>query len=115
MQSFNPTPTSGHDTVVNLPAFTQLCKSVLMYFHVNSARPSLSTPYTGPLPVLFRKDKQFIIKVKNKKMTVFNDRLKPAYVLSEFTDSLVTPSNLQPSKILNSEPVKKDELNVLKP
>lgn len=48
-------------------------------------------------------------------MRISIDRLKPSYILSESTNSLETPSYMQPSKISNWEPVKKDEPIVVKP
>lgn len=58
-------------------------KELKTYDHVflrdDTSRSSLAPAYSGPYKVIARRDKKFIIVVRNKEMTVSIDRLKQAF------------------------------------
>ncbi|GBO14344.1 hypothetical protein AVEN_177877-1 [Araneus ventricosus] len=60
---------------------------------------------TGPRPAISRKEKTFVLKINNKNITVSVDRIKPAYVLSESSDSLLSTHKIEdaPSPIYEPE------------
>ncbi|KAF8787923.1 hypothetical protein HNY73_009472 [Argiope bruennichi] len=87
MQSINPISTSRHSVKpIYIHASLSTCSHV--FLRVDSVKPPLSPPYTGPHPVISRKDKTFVLKINNKNVTVSIDRVKPAYVLTGSNDSL---------------------------
>ncbi|GFV73724.1 transposon Ty3-G Gag-Pol polyprotein [Trichonephila clavipes] len=54
------------------------------YFRRNDKiRPPLTPPYTGPHMIKSRSDKNFVICINNKNVTVTIDRCKPAFEFSE--------------------------------
>ncbi|GBO18015.1 hypothetical protein AVEN_34910-1 [Araneus ventricosus] len=96
MQSINPVSTSSHSIKpICIHPSLQTCSHV--FLRVHSAKPPLSPPYTGPHPVISRKGKTFVLKINNKNITVSIHRIKPAYVLSESSASLLsTPTSPHP-------------------
>ena len=54
-----------------------------VFIRVDSARPPLTPPYTGPYKVLQRKPKSFKLQIRNLADWVSIDRLKPAYLLED--------------------------------
>ncbi|XP_035204817.1 uncharacterized protein LOC118179760 [Stegodyphus dumicola] len=83
-------PTSRHiQSPIYVHPALQTCSHV--FLRIDSVKPPLTPPYTGPHTVVKRMDKNFIIEVNNKKITVTIDRLKPAYMLSECINSPVIP------------------------
>ncbi|UYV66016.1 hypothetical protein LAZ67_3006193 [Cordylochernes scorpioides] len=52
------------------------------YLTQEEVKKALEPPYEGPFKVLRREEKYFIIKIKNKEVSVSIDRLKPAYLLN---------------------------------
>ncbi|XP_055943263.1 uncharacterized protein LOC129972957 [Argiope bruennichi] len=91
MQSINPIPTSRH-SVKPIYIHPSLSTCSHLFLRVDSVKPPLSPPYTGPHLVISRKDKTFVLKVNNKNVTVSIDRVKPAYVLTGSDDSLPSVS-----------------------
>ncbi|XP_035212729.1 uncharacterized protein LOC118186708 [Stegodyphus dumicola] len=90
MHLVRPIPTSRHiQSPIYVHPALQTCSRV--FLRIDSVKPSLTTPYTGPHTVVERMDKNFIIEVNNKKITVTIDCLKPAYMLSECINSPVIP------------------------
>ncbi|GFW03909.1 uncharacterized protein TNCV_2050251 [Trichonephila clavipes] len=59
-------------------------------------RPPLTPPYTGPHLVKSRSDKNFVICINNKNITVTIDRCKPAFEFSEDFNSQKVSSNFEP-------------------
>ncbi|GBM88711.1 hypothetical protein AVEN_204007-1 [Araneus ventricosus] len=93
MQSINPISTSRH-SIQPIYIHPSLQFRSHVFLRVDSVKPPLSPPYTGPHPVISRKVKTFVLKINNKNITVSIDRIKPAYVLSESSDSLLsTPTS----------------------
>jgi cleavage and polyadenylation specificity factor subunit 1 len=99
MQSLNPISTSRHSVKSTyIHPSLQSCSHV--FLRVDSVKPPLSPPYTGPHPVISRKEKNFVLKINDKNITVSIDRIKPAYILSDFADSHTpTPNSSQQSII----------------
>ncbi|GBN74697.1 hypothetical protein AVEN_46541-1 [Araneus ventricosus] len=88
-KSINPISTRRHSVKpIYIHPSLQTCSHV--FLRVESVKPPLSPPYTGPHPVISRKEKTFVLQINNKNITVSIDRIKPAYVLSESSDSLLT-------------------------
>lgn len=84
MQSLNPISPSRHSTQnIYVNPSLQSCSHV--FLRTDSVQPPLTPPYTGPHPVISRDNKVFVIKIKDKNVTVSIDRLKPAYMLSDST------------------------------
>ncbi|GBM12271.1 hypothetical protein AVEN_155274-1 [Araneus ventricosus] len=91
MQSINPISTSRHSVKpIYIHPSLQTCSHV--FLRVDSVKPPLSPLYTGPHTVINRKEKTFVLKINNKKITVSINCIKPAYVLSESEDSLLSTS-----------------------
>ncbi|GFW85464.1 pro-Pol polyprotein [Trichonephila clavipes] len=59
-------------------------------------RPPLTSPDTGPHLVKSRSDKNFVICINNKNVTVTIDRCKPAFEFSEDFNSQKGSSNFEP-------------------
>ncbi|GBL88297.1 hypothetical protein AVEN_102977-1 [Araneus ventricosus] len=93
MQSINPISTSRHSVQhIYIHPTSQTCSRV--FLRVDSVKPPLSPPYTGPHPAISRKEKTFVLQINNKNITVSIGRIKRAYVLSESSDSLLsTPTS----------------------
>ncbi|UYV65868.1 hypothetical protein LAZ67_3005763 [Cordylochernes scorpioides] len=53
-----------------------------VFLRTDRVKKALEPPYEGPFQVLRREEKYFIIKIKNKEVSVSKDRLKPAYLLN---------------------------------
>ncbi|GBL96502.1 hypothetical protein AVEN_229945-1 [Araneus ventricosus] len=114
MQSMNPISTSRHCIKpIYIHPSLQTCSQV--FLRVDSVKPPLPPPYTGPHPIISRKEKSFVLKINDKNITVSLGRIKPAYVLSESSDTLLstpTPThkpedelnfNLQMNLILSNQ------------
>lgn len=92
--TLKPVPASRHD---NPSTFVykalKTCPSV--YLRDDTVRGSLQRPYTGPYPVISRKDKTFKILKNAKHVIVSIDRLKPAFTLANHvtfeSPGIVTP------------------------
>ncbi|GBO25102.1 hypothetical protein AVEN_17272-1 [Araneus ventricosus] len=69
------------------PAERDLSVCSHVFLRVDAVQPSLSQPYTGPYKVLTRTNKNFLVFKDNKKVTVTNDRLKPAHLLLDNVNS----------------------------
>ena len=54
-----------------------------VFVRIDSSRPPLTPPYTGPYKVLQRKPKAFQLQIRNATDWVSIDRLKPAYLLDD--------------------------------
>lgn len=103
MKSLNPISTSRHcNKSVYIHPTLQTCSHV--FLRVDSVKPPFTAPYTGPHPVISRKDKYFVIKIKDKNVTVSIDRLKPAYVLSDSTESPNIKIPYQPTEVTQNTP-----------
>ncbi|XP_035232591.1 uncharacterized protein LOC118204370 [Stegodyphus dumicola] len=84
MQSLIPIATSKHcSEPIHIHPSLKSCSHV--YLRIDSVKPPLQQPYSGPHPVIERYDKTFIISVHGKNQTVSIDRLKPAFFISDKT------------------------------
>ncbi|XP_035207411.1 uncharacterized protein LOC118182202 [Stegodyphus dumicola] len=89
MQSLIPIATSKHcSEPIHIHPSLKSCSHV--YLRINSVKPPLQQPYSGPHPVIERYDKTF-----NGKNEIFSiDRLKPAFFIIDKTFAFNTkPSN----------------------
>lgn len=64
-----------------------LSKVPYVFVRDDTVRKPLKPPYDGPYQVLKRGSKVYVIQLPGRKVTVSIDRLKPAYVLNESTES----------------------------
>ncbi|KAG8180265.1 hypothetical protein JTE90_019546 [Oedothorax gibbosus] len=95
MWDLNPVATSAHGSVrTYVNPSMKTCTHV--FLRVDSVRPPLRQPYTGPHKIVERSNKTVCIELKGKKSTVSIDRVKPAYLMSDgavqLTDKNI-PSN----------------------
>ncbi|GFY01378.1 uncharacterized protein TNCV_849861 [Trichonephila clavipes] len=67
-----------------------------VFLRNDKIRPPLTPPYTGPHLVKSRSDKNFVICINNKNVTVTIDRCKPAFEFSEDFNSQKGSSNFEP-------------------
>ncbi|GFU33077.1 transposon Ty3-G Gag-Pol polyprotein [Trichonephila clavipes] len=74
----------------SLSTFTQV------FFRNDKIGPPLTPPSTGPHLVKSRSDKNFVICINNKNVTVTIDRCKPAFEFSEDFNSQKGSSNFEP-------------------
>ena len=75
----------------------QSCASV--FVKCDLVRNSLQPPYIGPFPVVHRGDKTFVVRMKGVKRVISIDRLKPAFVISDVSNSptISRPATSSPS------------------
>ncbi|GFX11694.1 transposon Ty3-G Gag-Pol polyprotein [Trichonephila clavipes] len=66
-----------------------------VFLRNDKIRPPLTPPYTGPHLVKSRSDKNFVICINNKNVTVTIDRCKPAFEFSEDFNSQKSSSNFE--------------------
>ncbi|GBM56795.1 hypothetical protein AVEN_38360-1 [Araneus ventricosus] len=70
MQSINPISTSRHSIkAIYIHPSLQTCSHV--FLRVDSVEPPLSPPYTGPHPVISRKEKTFVLKINDKNINYY--------------------------------------------
>ncbi|XP_046973849.1 uncharacterized protein LOC124540391 [Vanessa cardui] len=81
-----PVP-AAHHTPKKRFVFRDLDTADQVFLRQDALRKSLQPPYTGPYQVIKRGQKTFQILVKNKKITVSIDRLKPAYTIKSDSDT----------------------------
>ncbi|GFW05177.1 retrovirus-related Pol polyprotein from transposon 412 [Trichonephila clavipes] len=62
-----------------------------VFLRVDKVSPSLCQPYTGPHEVLSRNDKHITININRKKSCVSLDRVKPAFVFKDLSDTIPDP------------------------
>ena len=67
-------------TATHIPE--DLSHSMHVFVRIDSHRPPLTRPYTGPYKVIHRKPKTFQIEINGKPDWIAIDRLKPAYLSS---------------------------------
>ncbi|GFS43624.1 transposon Tf2-6 polyprotein [Nephila pilipes] len=69
--------------------------STSSHFCIDKVRPPLTPSYSGPHMIKNRSDKNFVIDLKGKSITVTIDRLKAVYEFSEEIPLRVTPKAIQ--------------------
>ena len=65
-----------------------------VYVRTDAVRTPLQPPYTGPYPIIQRRDKYFTLDIRGRKENISIDRLKVAYLDTDLlppSPSLVTP------------------------
>ncbi|UYV66339.1 hypothetical protein LAZ67_4001365 [Cordylochernes scorpioides] len=81
MENFGPRP-KNLKTNQNIFVHKNLRSCSHVFLRTDRVKKALEPPYEGPFQVLRREEKYFIIKIKNKEVSVSIDRLKPAYLLN---------------------------------
>lgn len=71
-----------------------------MFLRNDSVRGVLQSTYDGPYEVIERGEKNFVIKLNKRKLTVNIDRLKPAYVLAN--ENTKNDNYISESSVLNN-------------
>ena len=66
----------------------ELLKCTHVFLRDDTQRPPLTPAYKGPFKVLNRNNKVFLLEKFPRPISVSIDRLKPAFILSEISDSL---------------------------
>lgn len=91
MQSIRPTETrSSTQQNVYVPKSLDTCTHV--FVRIDKIKPSLHPAYDGPLEVVRRFRKQFVVKMNNKNVSIAIDRLKPAFgILSAVSATMDKP------------------------
>ncbi|GBN83549.1 hypothetical protein AVEN_153947-1 [Araneus ventricosus] len=80
MREMNIVATSTHGkTKFYVNPSLKICSHV--FLRIDSVKPPLYQPYTGPHKVLTRTEKNFIIELNGRTSTVSIDRVKPAYLI----------------------------------
>ena len=79
-------PTATRKNFRNSRLFKDLATCTHVFVRVDAVKKSLQPPYNGPYRVLERKDKVFLLDIKGKRDTVSIDRLKVAYIDTDFVD-----------------------------
>ncbi|GBM58377.1 Transposon Ty3-G Gag-Pol polyprotein [Araneus ventricosus] len=94
MRKLNPTnPTyHGNDKFFVNPSLKS-CSHV--FLRIDKVRPPLTPPYSGPHIVKSRTDKNLVIDLNGRNVTVTIDRCKPAYEFSETISPRATPKVIQ--------------------
>ncbi|GBN73255.1 Pro-Pol polyprotein, partial [Araneus ventricosus] len=94
MRKLNPTnPTyHGNDKFFVNPSL-KFCSHV--FLRIDKVRPPLTPPYSGPHIVKSRTDKNLVIDLNGRNVTVTIDRCKPAYEFSETISPRATPKVIQ--------------------
>lgn len=85
-----------------------------VFIRTDAHKTPLQAPYKGPFRVLRNGEKFFKIEINGKPDTVSIDRLKPAYLVHQSTDSTITSNHLtnnQPSIVPSSINGQKNQTN----
>ena len=103
MRQLRPTQTRRSERNVYVPTELHTCSHV--FLRVDSVRPSMKPPYTGPYRVVSRSNKTMTIESGGQKQTVSLDRVKPAFILEDDREpqSRVTPSHIS-TPVVHREP-----------
>ncbi|CAH2083764.1 unnamed protein product [Euphydryas editha] len=91
VQCLLPSAGSRHHSNRPVFIFKDLSTASHVFLRDDSAHGSFKPAYTGPHQVLFRGDKIFKLLVRGKEVTVSVDRLKPAYILQDPTNTIDPP------------------------
>lgn len=86
MQKLHPTPASRH-TNKSIFVYKDLTTASHVFLREDALRGALQPAYTGPYAVIERDNKVFKILIRGKHVTVSVDRLKPAYILNNSSQS----------------------------
>ena len=85
MHELKPTPSRFQPHNALIPKDLHSCSHV--YVRHDAVRKPLQPPYDGPFKVLRRMDKYFVLDIKGREQTISLDRLKVAYLDSDFLPS----------------------------
>lgn len=110
MREMNPVATSTHgQTKFYVNPSLNTCSHV--FLRVDTVKPPLCQPYTGPHKILKRSNKNLTIQLNGRESTVSMDRVKPAYLIP--TTEKVN-SNLQVEKTVNLQSLCPEKNQTLK-
>lgn len=105
MDAIRPTPASRHSLPKTF-VFPELSKCSHIFLRDDTVRRPLQPPYTGPHPVISRKDKTITLFIRGRQTEVSIDRVKPAHLISNDTvNSLPTTTVINP---VVSKPVQQE-------
>lgn len=86
MSKIKPIPTSSHRKE-SIFMFKDLYSSSHVFVRNDTIKAPLQFPYDGPFEVLSRSQKVFKIKINGRESKISVDRLKPAYILNDNSDT----------------------------
>lgn len=89
MQKLRPQQASRHSTKTVF-IHDDLKTAEQVFLRTDALRGGLEPPYTGPYQVVNRSDKTVTIKMTRGPVTVSIDRVKPAYIVSDHEERLLT-------------------------
>ena len=84
MRQLRPASCTNH-SLQNVFVHKDLLTTSHVFVRTDAVRKPLEQPYKGPFKVLSRSDKSFVLDLDGRKDTVSIDRLKPAFVLQDFS------------------------------
>lgn len=97
MRNISPTSTrTATQPSTYIPKNLDNCSHV--FIRVDRVRGPLSTPYSGPYPVIRKLRKFFVVDINGKSTTIGIDRLKPAYGILTLTQCKIENRN-QPKRV----------------
>lgn len=88
-----PTVTSNHSTPLCVFVPKQLSKCAYVFVRHDAVRKSLQPPFDGPFRVIKREKKHFVIRIRDKDITIGIDLLKPAFGIKEDVATSPTPES----------------------
>ncbi|GFW90615.1 uncharacterized protein TNCV_566531 [Trichonephila clavipes] len=83
MRKLSPISPDYHSCPKKSYVHQSLSTCTHVFLRNDKIRPPLTPPYTGPHMIKSRSDKNFVICINNKNVTVTIDRCKPAFEFSE--------------------------------
>lgn len=95
MYQLKPAPASNHNSKKQPFVQPSMASCSHVFVRVDSVRPSLTSPYDGPYPVIKKSSKTFTVEVKGRRKEVSIDRLKAAF-LSPAPESCTTSATSTP-------------------
>lgn len=74
--------------------FKELKTTEQVFVRHEGPRAQLQMPYDGPFPVIRRGEKTFVVHVHGKDQMISIDRLKPAYIITEYQPNKTGPMEM---------------------
>lgn len=92
MNSLQPTQTT-HKRLQQTFIHRDMGQCTHVFVRIDAVQAPLKQPYDGPFKVVKKYEKYFIVDVGNRKAKISIDRLKPAYITADDTETNAQPAN----------------------